>query len=192
MIQAILGQGFLSTVVGWIAGFFFAVLFAVCSYLFYFLAVAVVAGALGYALGSGLTEAIGFDFQFMVWIVGVVLGLAVAGAALYLNVQKWVVILATSVLGAGTIVGTYLFLFGGLPSAEVAANPVRAALQASPFWMINFIILAALGVVVQFGTTRGWEAKLYERWTWLTSPTGGAAAPAAPAGEQIGGLSAAG
>jgi len=169
-VQAIFGDGFLTTITSWISGFFFAVVFAVMSYLFYFLAVTIVAGALGYFVGAGLMQAIGFDFGFLVWLVGVIVGVVVSIGALYFNVQKWVVILATSVLGAGTIVGTFLAMFGGLPSAQVVQQPVRTALASSPFWMITFIIIAAIGAVVQFETTRRWEVDSYERMSGMTGP----------------------
>jgi hypothetical protein len=67
-------------------------------------------------------------------------------------------------LGAGIIVGTFLFMFGGLPSAELTENPVRAALQDSPLWMITYLLTAGLGMAGQFLTTRRWEVVTYNRW----------------------------
>src|SRR5438270_9124301 len=114
-VQALFGGGFLSTVTSWIVGFGMALIFALLSYMFYFVAVGLIGGALGYVVGVGLMEAIGFNFGFLVWIVGIAVGIALAAAVLVLNVQKWVVIVATAVLGAEVIVGTFLFMFGGLP-----------------------------------------------------------------------------
>jgi hypothetical protein len=162
-IQAIFGGGFLSSVTSWVVGFFFGAAFAVMSYLFYFFAVTVIAGALGYSLGVGIMQAIGFDFGLIEWLVGVVVAIVVAFGVLILNIQKWVVMIATALLGAGTIVGTFLFLFGGLPSDQLVQNPVRVALQNSPLWMIVFVIVAAVGVVVQYETTRHWEVTSYNR-----------------------------
>jgi hypothetical protein len=68
------------------------------------------------------------------------------------------------VLGAGLIVGTFVFLFGGLSPAETVANPVRAALQSSPFWLLIFLAIAAVGGGAQFQTTRHWEAETFNRW----------------------------
>jgi hypothetical protein len=163
MMQALFGEGFLSTLTSWGVGLLFAMAFAAFSYLFYLFAVALVAYAAGYALGAGLLQALGLDFGFLVWVVSVVAGLAGVAAALSLNVQKYVVIAATAVLGAGLVVGTFLFLFGGLPPAQTVANPVRAALQGSPFWLLAFLFIAALGAVAQYRTTRGWEMATYNR-----------------------------
>ena len=63
------------------------------------MAVALVGGALGYAIGVGLLQAIGLNFGLIVWSVGLVLGIIFAVAVLVLNIQKWVVIAATSILG---------------------------------------------------------------------------------------------
>src|SRR5688572_2240705 len=117
-MQAIFGEGFLATTTSWIVGFFTALLFAVLSYLFYFAAVGLLAGALGYSLGAGLMLAIGFDMGFLTWLVGFIVGVALAVAVLVLNLQKWLIIAATAILGAGVIVGAFVYLFGGQPAAR--------------------------------------------------------------------------
>jgi hypothetical protein len=164
-IQAIFGTAFLSDVTSWVVGFVMAAIFAVLSYLFYFIAVALLAGSFGYALGAGLMMAIGFDMGFLVWLIGIVVGLVFAVGVLLLNIQKLVIICATAMLGAGGIVGTFLFLVGGLPSAQLVANPVSVALRTSPLWWIIYFVIAVLGIVVQYQTTRRWEIESYNRWT---------------------------
>jgi len=162
-IQALFGGAFLATVTGWVIGFLVGVVFAVLSYLFYLFGVALIAGALGYSVGVGLMMAIGFDFGFLAWVVGIVLGIVCAVGAIALNIQKWIVIIATSLLGAGVIVGTFLFMFGGLPPAQVTQNPVRYTLQSSPFWLFIFILIAGLGIAAQYATTRRLELESYDR-----------------------------
>jgi hypothetical protein len=178
-IQALFGEGFLSTITSWAVGFAVAVVFAGLSYLFYFIGVGLLAGALGYALGVGIVEAFGLDFGFLAWLVGIITGVVVAVGTLVLNLQKWVIIAATALLGAGVIVGTFLFLFGGLPAPELVQNPVRLVLQTSPGWLLAFLGLAALGVVAQYQGTRrgpGWTPETYDRWTVPAPAAGGAAA----------------
>jgi hypothetical protein len=161
-MQAWFGEGFLATVTSWLVGFVVAAGFAILSYLFYFFGVGLVAFSLGYALGVGLMQAIGFDWGFLPWLVGVALGGAVVFVTFRYNIQKYVIIGATSILGAGVIVGTFLYLFGGASSVRLVENPVRVALQASPFWFLVFIALAALGAVAQYQTTRQWEHDMRE------------------------------
>ena len=61
------------------------------------------------------------------------------------------------------IVGTFLTMFGSLPPQVLVANPVRFVLQTSPFWMIVFLVIAVLGVVVQYQTSRSLEIDSYNR-----------------------------
>ena len=70
-VQALFGDGFLSTTTSWVVGFFAGLLFALLSYLFWAFAVAVVAGSLGYALVAGFFSLFGADLDVLVWIVGV-------------------------------------------------------------------------------------------------------------------------
>ena len=97
---------------------------------------------------------------------------------LVLNIQKWVIIIATALLGAGVIVGTFLFLFGDLPPEELVQNPVRFVLQTSPLWALLFLAVAVLGGVAQVASTRRWQVTTYNRWDTLAEPT--AHPPAGP------------
>ena len=174
-VQALFGDAFLATMTSWVVGFGMAVIFALLSYLFYFLAVALIGGSLGYTLTIGVLQAIGLDFGLLVWLIGIVAAIVVGAAVLVFNVQKYVVIAATAILGAGVIVGTFLFLFGGVPAPVLTENAVRAALQNSPGWTIAFIILAALGMGAQFESTRTFEAEAYDHFAELYGPEAEAA-----------------
>jgi hypothetical protein len=173
-IQAIFGTGFLSDVTSWVVGFFVALLFAGLSYLFYFFAVAMIAGSLGYSLGAGLMLAILPNLNFIAWLVGIVVAIIFAFAVLALNIQKWVIIAATALLGASVIIGTFLFVLGDLPSLDMTANPVRAVISDSWLWMLLYIVVAAAGIAVQFVTSRFWQVESYNRWDEIAAsgPTG--------------------
>lgn len=162
-IQALFGVGFLSTITSWVVGFFVGAIFAVLAYAFYIVAVAIIGGSLGYIVAVGLLTAIGLDFGFIVWIVGIIAAIAMAFVTIRFNLQKWVIIIATSVGGAGTIFGTIILMFN--PVANFIANPVKVFLSTSPFLTILFIIVAVLGVVVQYGTTKNMEVEAYNRLT---------------------------
>src|SRR4051794_1377264 len=162
-VQALLGTGFLSTVTSWLVGFFLAAIFAVLSYLVWYFGVALLAGALGDSIGVSLMLAIGIDFGLVTWLVGMVGGLVFAAGALLLSLPKWIIIIATSILGAGVVVGTFVFMFGGMPAAELMQNPVRHVLQTSPFWFVVFFVLAGLGIAIQYQSTRTYEMDTYNR-----------------------------
>jgi hypothetical protein len=164
-VQAAFGDAFLSSVTSWVVGFVVALIFALLSYLFYFAAVALIGGSLGYTLAVGLLEAIGLNFGLLVWLIALVVGVVFAIGVIVLNIQKWVVIIATAWLGAGLILGTFLYLFGGAPAQQASLNLVRVAIQGSPFWTIAFIVLAAIGIVAQYQSTRRVELETYNRFS---------------------------
>jgi hypothetical protein len=147
-----------------VVGFIVALIFAVLSYLFYLFAVALIAGSLGYAAAVGLLTAIGMDFGFIVWLIGLVAGVALAVVVLRFNIQKIVIELATAFLGAGAIIGTFVALFSGIRSTELIQLGTKWVLQ-NPLWLIVFIVLGVLGLVAQIRNDRNFEVRTYNRMT---------------------------
>lgn len=196
-VQALFGTGFLADITGWVVGFFVGLVFAVISYIFFAGAVAVIAGALGYSLGTGIMLAIGFDQGILTWLVGIALAVIFVIGVFYLSIYKWAIIIATSLLGAEVIVGVFLFIFGKTPTADFIRNPVKAALNDNPFWWIVGIVIAVLGFLVQYQTTRYWTLKEYNHWDEVypseegmdtsTGATSSGMAPAMATGAASGG-----
>jgi len=91
-----------------------------------------------------------------------VAGIALAVVVLKFNVQKWVIIIATGILGAGTILGSFILMFN--PAAQVLENPVQAVLKSSPLLMILFLVVAVVGIIAQFRASDLYSLKSYNRW----------------------------
>ncbi len=161
-MQMLFGTGFFAEVTSWVVGFVVGAIFAVLSYFFYLVAVALIAGALGYTAATGLLLAIGLDMGALVWIIGVVAGIALAAATIIFNLQKWVIIIATSLLGAGVIFGAFVILFA--PHATLLENPIKTALGQSPLLMITAVVVAILGIIVQVRVNRRYTIVSYNRW----------------------------
>jgi hypothetical protein len=162
-LQVLFGVGFLATVSSWVVGFIVGAIFAVLSYLFYFIAVGLLAGSLGYGLAVGLLTAIGLDFGFLVWLIGLVAGVVLAALVLFFNIQKYVIIITTAMAGTGIIIFTLLALFGGFTVEELLVGPVKAAISNSFLWLVFFIGFAAIGIAVQLLASRRYEIVSYNR-----------------------------
>jgi hypothetical protein len=165
-VQAIFGQAFLATITSWVVGFVVGAIFAALSYLFYVFAVALIAGSLGYGAAVGILLAIGLQMNILVWLIGIVVAIALAIITLRFNLAKWVIIIATSIMGAATIVGTIVLMF--YPSAQVMENPVKFVLSASPLTAILFIVVAIVGILAQVRQNRNWTLESYDRWSSST------------------------
>jgi hypothetical protein len=161
-MQALFGVGFLATVTSWVVGFVVGAVFAVLSYLFYLFAVAVIAGSLGYVITAAVLYGIGMSAGWLVWIIAMIVAVIAIFITFRFNLQKWVIIIATSILGAATVFGTFIMLF--YPASNFLASPVKVALQASPFLMILFIVLAVAGIVVQYRQNKSFTLESYNRW----------------------------
>ena len=163
-VQALFGDGFLSTTTSWVVGFFVGLVFAVLSYLFWVLAVGIVAGSLGYALVAGFFGLFGADLDLLVWIVGIAVGIVFAIGAILFNLQKPVVIVSTALLGAWTIVGTFLFLLTNATAERIAEEGPKIILDDHPLWFVIYAIVAVFGMLFQFRVNRGYEIETYNRW----------------------------
>jgi hypothetical protein len=162
-MQLLFGTGFFAEVTSWVVGFVVGAVFAVLSYFFYLFAVAIIAGSLGYSVAVGLLMAIGLDMGPIIWIIGVVAAIALAAVTLIFNLQKWVIIIGTSLMGAGVIFGGFIILFA--PHATLLVNPVKSALSQSPLLLITAIVVAIIGIVVQVRSNRNFTLDSYNRWT---------------------------
>ncbi len=161
-VTLLFGDAFFATITGWVVGFFVGLLFGLLAYLFYAIAVAIIAGSLGYAIGVGLMNLIGLDGGFLVWLVGIVLAVVVIFVTFKWNLQKYVIIAATAVGGALVIVATFMFGLAGLQVVQLAENPVRYAFADSPWWALFALVLVVIGIVVQIGTTRTYVVEPYD------------------------------
>ena len=161
-VTAIFGDAFLATVTGWVIGFVLAVIFAALSYLFYFVAVGLIAGSLGYMAAISLLSAIGIEFGFIAWIIGLIAAVALIIVTYALNLQKWIIMISTAVLGAGVVVWTILLMF--YPAAQVMASPVKTAIDNNILLLILFLVVAIAGLAAQVRNTRKMELSMYNNW----------------------------
>jgi hypothetical protein len=163
-IQVIFDIGFLATITSWVVGFIVGAIFAVLSYLFYFAAVALLAGAFGYGLTVGVLGAIGLEFGIIAWILGIIVGVIVAAVVIFLNIQKYAVIIITAIGGTSVIIFTLLAAFGNLSPAALLLDPVRMAIENSFWWLLFFLVMAGAGIFVQIQSNRAYEIEAYNRY----------------------------
>lgn len=155
-VTAILGTGFLATATGLVVGIVVGMIGAVLAYLFYAVGVAIVAAWFGAALSSGVMTAIGFDPGFVVTLVAIISAVVAVGLTLLLNIQKYVIIVITALVGANLVLLSGLLAFGRIKLEELQAvgNLIQPIVQDSAFWLIVWLVLAVVGVVIQIRTNR--------------------------------------
>jgi len=151
----ILGTGFLGTVTGWVAGFLLGLIFAVLSYVFYGFAIALQAAIIGYSLSAGAMSAF-VGPGTVAAITGLFFAAIVMALTFIFNLQKYVVIVATSLLGANTLLLSFLVFFRQISLQELAStgSAILLIMQESWLWLLIVLMIAGVGIWSQIHTNR--------------------------------------
>lgn len=155
-------SGLFVDVTGWVVGFVVGAIFAVLSYLFYFAAVAIVAGSLGYLAAVSIMLWLGMSGGFLVWLIAIIVGVVLVFVTLQFNLAKWVIIIATAFMGASASFSTIIQIVN--PAANLLDNPLKVFLSQSWFLLLCYALMVAAGIVVQYVQNRSWNLETYNRW----------------------------
>lgn len=148
-VSAFLGESAFATVTSWAVGFVLALVFAVFSYLYYWAAIAVLGGIVGYQLGVSAWGLIGSEQGVLAFVLGIVCAVVLAVAVLALNVPKYLVIVLTGLGGAALIVAGWFILTGALPVEGITWMAIGAEIRDGWIGLIIWGVVAAAGIVAQ-------------------------------------------
>ena len=152
-VASLFGEGFLATITGWGIGFVLALICAVLAYLFWYAAVVILAGTVGYAIGGSLLSAIGIDAGWLIFLAGIALGAVFLIAALVLNVPRYVIVVLTGLGGAAGLVLGAALIIGRVPVDSLGdAGLLGAVIRDSWLWAGAWAVLAIAGMIVQLRT----------------------------------------
>jgi hypothetical protein len=148
-VAALFGGGFLGNALGFLAGLVVALVFAVLSYFFWYVGAILAAGSVGALIGTGLMEAIGLTANWWLWIVGLVVGVLFALAALLLNLPVYIVLVNSAFAGAAAAVTGLLLVLDQVNFADLGNGPAWATLRLEWFWAVLWIVVGVVGMVYQ-------------------------------------------
>lgn len=144
-----LGDGFLSTISGWIVGLILGVLLAFVSYLWWYAGALLAAGTSGALLLSGLFSIFGVNSGTVLTVIAIVGAVLFILAALMFNLPIYVVLVNTAFVGAHMLVGGLLLIFNLVDKEEFDWGIARAIAHENWFWWIVVVVVAAFGIVSQ-------------------------------------------
>jgi len=145
--QDVFGQGFFSTILSWIIGFGFGLFLAVISFFWYYAAIVILGGALGYTLGVGLMDWLGIDAQILGILVGLIVGAVFAFGTFVLGVPAFLVIYLSAISGAAAVVNGVLILFGVIKLEDLDSGLFRGLLTNGAVGIIAWIALSVVAIV---------------------------------------------
>jgi len=156
-------SGFLIEVTGWVLGFLLGLLFAVLSYLYYWVAVILLGGVLGYQLTYGVLYWIGFEADGIIAFI-----LAIAGGAIFavgffvLQMPAVLVIVVTAISGAGAAMAGVAIGLGFIDVENLQGGIYGVFKYADLGWLgiIGAIALAFAGAIYQTRTIADMTARI--------------------------------
>jgi hypothetical protein len=151
-ITYLAGDGFLSTALGWIVGAVVGVIFAALAFLYWYIGVILAAGSAGALVGSGIMGAAGVDSGWLVFLVALAVAALFMVVAVAIALPFYVVIVNTALAGATAVVAGLMLVFDVIPLADLGYGATWAMVNESWFWMIAWIVVAAIGLSVQLRT----------------------------------------
>lgn len=158
---ALLGEGFLGTIVGIGVGIVVGILFALLSWFYWWGAVVVVAGTLGFALTHWILVAIGFGAEaFVTNLIALAGGVAVAVLAFIANAPKYVAIILTAFAGAGWLVAGIALVPGIIKPEQLTNGNIAAIYTQGWLWIVMWAVAAAAGIIAQLAMTARMEQDL--------------------------------
>ena len=147
-------DGLLKTGVSLMVGLAVGIGLSVLSYVVWYVGVLIVAGSIGATIGSGIMAVFSSETN----VLHLVFAVAGAGVALVIaykfNVPTWVVIVGTSLFGAGAMVLGVLLTIGRIEFDDLQYGPALPVLNRSWFWALVWVGIAAFGTWVQYTTAR--------------------------------------
>ena len=153
-IQELFGDGFLATTTSWVGGLVIGIVLALLSYFWYYAAVVIVGGALGYTLGAGILTSIGFG-ELIAFAGGLVLAAIVAVITIVLAVPAWLVVVLSAIGGAVAAVNGALILLGRIQLEDIDSGLGEGLLKDPLIAVIGVIVVAAAGIWYQMRDLAG-------------------------------------
>ncbi|MGH2463323.1 MAG: DUF4203 domain-containing protein [Candidatus Limnocylindria bacterium] len=153
LLQEFFGDGFLATTTSWAVGAIVGLIFAVLSFLFWYVAVVISFASVGYWLGWGFMTLIGFsETGFVAFAISLLLGAVFAVGAFVTGVPLAALVVITAVGGAHALIAGVLVLLGTVEVTALASGVASAIITTNVGWWLAALGLAVISIMFQLRT----------------------------------------
>jgi Domain of unknown function (DUF4203) len=158
-------EPYLATGLAWLLALATAGLLGLLAYEFYEVAIVILMGSVGFALGASLMVALDVSWSWMVILVGMALGGVLAWAAIASDLPRLLLMMLSAAGGATAIVTGIMLLTGAIDTADFSKETVTARVEDELWWYFLYGVLASLGVVIQIRAAIPLRGPARERWS---------------------------
>ncbi len=139
-------EGILSSAAGIVVGIIFGIIFAVLSYLFWYVAVVLGGAMIGASIGAGLMNLFNVDMNWVITLAAIIGGVLMAAVVVLLDLPIYWVVVVTAFNGAAWVIAGALVIFDKVERSELGYGTVWAIIEDSPWWIIAWAVIAAVGI----------------------------------------------
>jgi len=146
----VFGEGFFSTILSWGIGLIFGIVLAAISFFWYYAAIVIAGGAVGYMLGVGFFEFLGFSGDgIIVVLIGLILGAIFAVGTFLLGVPVLLVMAFSAFSGAAAAVNGVLILIGRIKLDTLNDGIFGSLFAEGLIGTVAFLVLGAVALYWQ-------------------------------------------
>lgn len=149
LVAAFTGDDYFSTALGWIVGILVALLFGLIAYLYYVVAVTLAMASIGFLIGTALMAALGVTWSWVLILVGVIVGVLLAVAAVKLNLPAILLVVLSALGGSTAIVGGVMLLTTTIDLDDFNRANITATIGHNWWWYVIYLLLVIVGVLAQ-------------------------------------------
>jgi hypothetical protein len=148
--QSVFGEsGIFTTVLSWGIGLVFGVVLAAISFFWYYAAIVILGGAVGYALGIGFFEWLGLGTGFIAVVVALIVGAIFAVGTFVLGVPVVLVMVFSAFSGAAAVINGVLIFLGQIKLEALHQGIFGSLLTNGVIGIVAFLVLGAAALYWQ-------------------------------------------
>jgi hypothetical protein len=145
------------SVPGLIIALIVGLVLAFLAYYLYVAAVVILGASVGFWIGTGLATAAGYgSHSSLALLIGIICAVVLAILILALNLTRLLIIISTALGGASAMVAGILLLMGRISLDAFSSGIVGAIIRGSTLWGLVWLVLAAIGVIVQLNRSQSY------------------------------------
>jgi len=146
----VFGNGFFATTLSWGIGIVFGIVLAAISFFWYYAAIVILGGAVGYALGVGFFEFFGFSGEgIIIVIIGLIVGAVFAIGTFVLGVPVLLVMALSAFSGAAAVVNGVLILVGRIKLDTLNDGIFGSLFTDGVVGTVAFLVLGVVALLWQ-------------------------------------------
>ncbi|HEY6747236.1 MAG TPA: DUF4203 domain-containing protein [Mycobacteriales bacterium] len=164
LVDRFSGNGFLVSALGWLVGLALAAAFGLLAYAYYEVSVVLAMAAVGFVLGASLMIGVNVRWSWVVVLVGLLVGVALAVLAVVGQLPMLLLTVLTAVAGAGTVVAGIMLLTGSVTGDDLSSEAVVSRIDDSAGWWVLYAVLAVVGIVLQLRYLGDVRRSVRDQW----------------------------